>query len=621
MKRLAVALVGLALATGCETQPPHGPDFTSVVTYDLGAPFDLPTPYGLDGNFLAVPDPAGTIVFAITDSESGSLLPSRVVFRPPPGAGFADSLTDPPPPDLQRDKRMGGRTGATVGPGVVGSPEGVLLQTGYGAVQVPPGHYHLVITRGPEYEIAEADIDVTAGARHGVNTELIRSVDTRGWLAADMHIHSGRSFDSRVPIDRRAISMVTNGVELLVSTEHHGNYDFTEVLGELGYDRAVAGSIAGNELNFREGHAGVYPVTFDPNAMRGGSPPYQKLDPDNTCPPPVVGTNCFSAAEAFPIMRALHPGGSLVTVNHPWWGPSDLGYFTNIGWGAGTHGPFPTPLVTAGLFDAMEIINGYWTTSDAESYLVADWFYLLSQGHRVTALGNSDTHALNYVRAGWPRTWLRLPIDAPGDITDDMLRDAIANQRAVASTGPFVTMQIEGKQIGDTVITRAATHTQVAIMADAPGWISLSDVYVYVNGEERGHFNAHSNERPRFQAHLDLDLAGDSFVVALATGNQPMAGDIVGEYPELDGKQTYPFAITNPIFIDADGDGQLSFPIRSSGKLPWKAPSSLTPDRGASQGVGSSRPARRECDPREIEHGPLDEMSDRMHDAAPLLFP
>ena len=629
-RHLARILIVSALVVGaCEDEPPAAPDFSARISYDLGPPLDLPLPYGLDGNFLPVPDPSGDIVFSITDADTGRWLPSRVIFRPAPGSGFADSLTEPGPMRLEDDHRPGGRTGATVGPGVVGSTEGVMLQTGYGSVKVPPGHYHLIVTRGPEYEIAEADVDVTVGVAHGVNAELTRSVDTRGWLAADMHIHSGQSFDSRVPVDRRVISMVTNGIEVLVPTEHHGNFSFAELLSELGYGPDVGGSVAGNELNFREGHAGVYPVLLDPALPRNGSIPYQNLGPDHVCAEPQVGSNCFSAAQAFPLMRMQHPGGSLVTVNHPWWGPADLGYFTNIGWGAGTNSVFPSELSTAHLFDALEIINGYWTTSHAESYLMADWFYLLSQGHRIAALGNSDTHGINYVRAGWPRTWLRLPIDKPGEITDDLLRDAIKNQRAIASTGPFLTITIEGKQIGDTVIPNVATRTRVRIVADAPSWIALDEVYLYVNGQERGHFGARGNQRPRFSAAVDLDLDGDAFVVALATGARPLDGDIVGEYPELDGRRTYPFAVTNPIYIDADGDGQLRYHHGVSGELPWKAPSHPDEQGGGDQmkqnvpppGFGSGRPARRECDPREQDHLPLDRMSDLMHDAAPLLYP
>jgi len=629
--RAIVGVVVALLGASCESSPPPPPDFAGHVSYDLGERLDLPPPFGFDGNFLPVPDPAATLVFSITDADDGLLLPSRVIFRPSPGSGFGDSLTDPSI-KLQPGGPPGGRTGATIGPGVVGEPEGVLLQIGYGEVHVPPGEYDLVITRGPEYEIVEVHLVLAAGVVQAVNAELTRSVDTRGWLAADMHIHSALSFDSRVPIDRRAISMVTNGIEVLVPTEHHGSYDYRDLLVELGYDRHVAGSVAGNELNFKEGHAGVFPVPYDRLAKDGGSPPYQNLNSMLRCDEPRVGTNCYTAAEAFPIMRALHPGGSLVTVNHPWFGQSDLGYFTNIGWGQGTNGVFPAPLPTAGLFDAIEVLNGYWTEPHAESYLVADWFYLLSQGLRIAALGNSDTHGMHYVRAGWPRSWLRLPIDAPGDLTDDLLRDAIKHQRVIASTGPFVTIEIEGAQIGDTVKPFLAQKTRVKIVADAPSWMALDEIFLFVNGRELGRYNVPGGQRPRFSAVADVPLSGDAFVVVLATGYEPMAGDIVGEQAEVAGGHTLPWAITNPIYVDANGDGQLHFDAPTDGTLPWvpsakstglfgqgAQPQSL-PSRSGPIGAGSGRPAGRDCDPSPMEHPRLDAMSDLLHDAVPLLY-
>src|SRR5206468_3483130 len=101
---------------------------------------------------------------------------------------------------------------------------------------------------------------------------------------------------------------------------------------------------------------------------------------------------------------------------------------------------------------------------------------------RVTALGNSDTHRLNWVRAGFPRTWLRLPIDKPGEITGALLSDAVLHQRAIASTGPFITLEVDAAKIGDTVVPAHAGHALVSVHVDAPSWMKVDTVNVYVNG-------------------------------------------------------------------------------------------------------------------------------------------
>jgi hypothetical protein len=166
-----------------------------------------------------------------SDYDTKQPMPARVIFRPPPGAGFADSLVSGHP------GMSGGNAekGAIVAPGVVGSVEGVMLQTGVANVPVPAGKYDVFINRGPEWEAVEATVSVAAGKTQPVHVTLEHSVDTRGWLAADMHVHMETSFDSNVPQDRRVISMASSGIEVMVTTDHHHVVDVLPLVRALGY--------------------------------------------------------------------------------------------------------------------------------------------------------------------------------------------------------------------------------------------------------------------------------------------------------------------------------------------------------------------------------------------------
>ncbi|MFI5290448.1 MAG: CehA/McbA family metallohydrolase, partial [Polyangia bacterium] len=491
------------------------------------------------------------LTFTVIDADTGQLIPARVIFRPPPHAGFADSLTSGSFSPLS----PGGATGAVVGPGVLGSPEGVLLANGFGTVPVPPGSYSLFITRGPEYEAVQDSVKVHAGEEQQIEAVLDRTVDTRGWLAADMHVHLARSFDSQLPGDRRVISMVTNGIEVIVPTDHNVATDLGPTIQALGYGPELVGTISGDEFNFKEGHGGAYPVPYQADQPYGGAPPWIATGPGG-CTAASTQINCLTAARAFPVMHAQIPGETVVTVNHPFWPRGDLGYFSNIQWGAGTSHPLPTPLPTAGLFDALEVLNGYQARTTVENALLADWFYLLGQGYRVTALGNSDTHRINWVRAGFPRTWLRLPNDRPGDTTGAGLADAIKHGRAIASTGPFVTLTADGGQIGDVVVPHRPGQVAVDLLVDAPGWIEVDRVRVFVNGDLRRDFAVPPGRRPVFHARFDEPIEGDSWILALASGTKPLPPDVVGESSHANGWEMLPWAITNPIFIDADGNGE-----------------------------------------------------------------
>jgi hypothetical protein len=535
-------------------------------------------------------------------------MPSRIIFRPPPGSGFADSTTS----GTYSWGSPGSWTGATVGPGVVGAPEGVLLQSGLGVIPVPPGKYKLFVTRGPEYEAVERDVTVGPGTVQKVDVQLDHSVDTRGWMSADLHVHMKGSFDSRLPHDRRMISEVSNGVKLIVTTDHYAVVDAAPLLRDLGYAADVAGAISGNELNFNPGHAGVYPVPYDATKPGGGTPPYQ-----SPCTAPIVGTNCMPDVNAFPYFHSLIPNQTVVTINHPWWPNGDLGYFTNIKWGAGTSNPLPASLASAGLFDALELLNGYWTRGDAEAALLADWFYLISQGHRVTALGSSDTHRINWVRAGWPRSWLRLPTDRPGDVDGATLADAIRNHRVIASTGPFVLLTVDGAQIGDTVVPATAGQVTVAISVDAPQWINVDTVHLYVNGQRQMVWPVTPGKRPLFQTTSTIAVPADSWIVALASGSLPLPPDVVGEYSTGNGYQMLPWAITNPIYVDADGDGSWTPP-------PWSGPPMTMPQFRHPLGRERPRPDQVpvDCEPGAVDtEPPLDALSSPEQQLMPLLYP
>jgi hypothetical protein len=556
----------VCVLAACQLPPnaPAGPDFgdsveVGTVSIDADA---LPA---LAGNRLNVDGgvPLSWLVFDVRDDETDAVLPARVVFRPSPGEGFADNIRsgehDPLSPKSD--------TGAVVARGVLGVPEGVLLAEGQGIVPVPAGHWDLFIHHGAAYEAAEVGVDVAPGEARSISVRLNHSVDTRGWLAADLHVHTGHSFDSSLSLERRAISMVTAGVELIVATDHNANTDLQPTLHALGYED-IAVALVGDEFNFKNGHGGAYPTSFRGRAWYGGAPAYQDLNEKGTCDPPVEGINCLEAVDAFALIRQQLPGRTIVTINHPYWPDGDLGYFTNIGWGAGTPGGFSAPLPALGHFDALEVLNGYRIKPDFVSAVVADWFNLLGRGYRIIGVAGSDTHRPSWVVGGFPRTWLRVPVDKPGDMTPDLLSQTLLSGHAVMSTGPFVDLHVDGAGIGDQVVPAHAGKVTLNIEVDAPSWIHVDTVAVYVNGESRGSYEPPVGQRPVFSVTVDEPIAGDSFIVVVASGSDPMPADVTGEYDAVNDTPMYPLAITNPVFIDADGDGL----VRPNGIGPARKP-------------------------------------------------
>lgn len=494
----------------------------------------LPGPTGLEPP-PETPKEGPALHVRVRSSDGMELLPARLLITP-----VAPTLS----PGLHDD----GATARMLTPDVLGITDGAILVTGDGTLPIPAGTYDVLLTQGPEFEQAKERVTITGKNIASLDVVLQHSVRTDGWLAADMHIHTSRSFDSKLAPAHRVISEVAAGIEVLVPTDHIWHHDLQPYVAALGYsERAV--SVPGSEYGFLSGHLGVYPVQVDPSGKLWGAPDWQVWENWRNLPGDVV----------FPLIHSL-PGQPVAVVNHPRLLP-DLGYFTNIGW---PHYP-GEPLSTAGLFDGMEVLNGYEQWPQGAQNLLRDWFFLLSGGHRVAAIGSSDTHRMDWLTSGYPRTWLKLSTDVPSYVLPGDLREALVSTRAVASTGPWLHMQVDGADVGST-ITPVGGSVQVKITADAATWIDLTRVQLYHNGALIKEWTVPSRAHPALVVEATVPIAEDGWLVAMASGDVPLPASIIGNV--LGGK-VKPLAVTNAVRIDKDGDGKVQPPTLAGQPQPF----------------------------------------------------
>lgn len=153
---------------------------------------------------------------------------------------------------------------------------------GKAVVDVKPGTYTATVSRGPEYTITQvASVNVASGALTDLGIQTIkRVVDTTGYMSADFHIHSARSLDSSAPLEARVRSFAGEGLEVMVSTDHDINTDYSPVIKKLKMQPFIA-SIVGTEVTTSVpnppylanawGHINAWPSIYDPNLRRGGS--------------------------------------------------------------------------------------------------------------------------------------------------------------------------------------------------------------------------------------------------------------------------------------------------------------------------------------------------------------
>ena len=226
---------------------------------------------------------------------------------------------------------------------------------------------------------------------------------------------------------------------------------------------------------------------------------------------------------------------------------------------------------------------------------VDDWFTLLNLGYRYTALGNSDTHGTTKTESGCPRNYVYAPDDDPMFADDIAIATAVREGRVVASYGPFIEFYANGDPsmgVGSDV-TAEDGSVQFHIEVQSPSWFNVDRVELYENGTLIQEFTIPSPNTGIINLAEDIDISPtkDSWYVVIAVGDDDLAPlytaveipgvqlqDIVTDafsdvelsfpistflsvatpiprdYPVI------PFAITNPIWVDQNGDDVFTAP-------------------------------------------------------------
>jgi hypothetical protein len=474
---------------------------------------------------------SGELKFSVTD-ESGAFIPCRLTFLP--------LGEDHVFPDIF--------AGIDAAQGQIGVRKNVIFSlSGHGRVTVPLGDYTVYVTRGFEWSRAEFALHVIEAGATSWSGSLVHELDTDGWVSGDFHLHtltySGHG-DSNMP--ERLISLIAEGVEFAVATDHNHNTDYGPTITEIGAQDLVS-AVVGNEVSTPIGHINAFPL----DASR-----------------PIVDKSSRDANELFRMIRAEpneHGVVPIVQLNHPRWDGID--YFAQTHFDPVT-GTSSDPAFSLD-FDSIEVMNesaswGYYekfvegveTASNRHSVL-EDWYHLLDRGHRSIAVGNSDSHALQNNFAGYPRNLIYTGDDAAGSIEPSAVAAAIRSGRVVSTSGPMLKVS-SGEQTQGDLISIDNGLVQLRIEVQAASWIDCDRVEIVVNGDTVQVIDLGERVGALREVHeVSLPLEHDSWIVVLAEGDTPLRGIV----PPRLGREAYPLAIANPLRVDTDGDGEWTAPF------------------------------------------------------------
>ncbi|MBL9142791.1 MAG: CehA/McbA family metallohydrolase [Verrucomicrobiaceae bacterium] len=423
----------------------------------------------------------------------------------------------------------------------------VYTKDGKVSLSVPAGDYELRAGRGFEWSIAMQPISVKAGDALPVTLKLKREVDTTGWIAADSHIHTlTHSGHGDATIEERMLTIAGEGIELAISTDHNHHTDFAPAAASVGVAAAFT-PVIGNEVTTKHGHFNAFPV------------------PANA---PVVDAKQENWAQLIPAIRSM-PGVQVITLNHP----RDLhSGFVPLG---GLHFNPKTGRhrdAEAMDIDAIEVVTSAAMQSDVH-LLYRDWFAMLNRGHRFAAVASSDSHDVNRFILGQGRTYVAAKDDDPSGLNPDEVWRSYHEGRLIVSLGLLTHMKVDDHfGVGD-LATGLKDKLKVEITILGPSWVRADHLELYANGVLIREQAVKDAGQPGIKAHVSFELprpSHDVHLVAIATG--PGVKEPFWEIPRpyQPTSKTFTSRVigsTNPIWIDADGDGRFDSAYQIAQKL------------------------------------------------------
>lgn len=408
------------------------------------------------------------------------------------------------------------------------------------SLEVVPGTYSVTVSRGEEYSALRLDSAVlSASTPFSITTTLTRLWDTDGLISGEFHQHSTRSFDSTVIEEDRLLANLVEGVDFVVPSDHEAVTDLSPWVDLLDASDLIF-TMPGVEISPPYAHFNPMPMVFDAGLPGGGTVPFGVLQENGTVYQRRFPEMVAELRENFDI--------EVIQVNHPRGGSS---LFDSAGYDPleGPEGTSSTTFTTD--FDSVEVFND----RDVFCQILTDWLSLIARGHRITGVGNSDSHSLGD-ESGYPRNYLPSDAASPAEITQDDIIDGILSGNVSVSGGALITFP-GGPTLGaelDASEIESGSNLPLPILVQTPSWSTVHHLLVVVNG--RVVVERSIDEDPEtivvFDEVVEVPLPDeDAYLMVLVWGETAM--------PYVN-QGAHPFGFTNPIYLDRDGDGEWTPP-------------------------------------------------------------
>jgi hypothetical protein len=407
-------------------------------------------------------------------------------------------------------------------------------------IAMPVGTYLATASRGPEYSLDQRIVEVLKGESIDLTFTIDKVVETTGFVSVDPHMHTIYS-DARVGVEERIRSVVAEGIEVAMATDHNIVMNYSPTLKKLGLEEYLT-TVIGNEVTVRALiHYNTYPLTYRGDEEKNGA----------------ILAVADRATPLFEASREKDPG-LILQLNHPRAGR--IGYFNNMQ--LETESAASADLHFDTSFDVLESLNGpYFYQSN--SVAIQDWLNLMNRGIYKPLVGSSDSHGIDGDEPGYSRTYVYHDGQTGMGLDIEAVLEGIKKGHSFATNAPILDLLVNDDFIPGDSCSVSDGKVGVRVRVQSAPWVSVNEVRIIINGERKHIFPVKPERQDvlKFDENILLSLDSDSSIIAEVLGKQSL-------YPVLQAKARdgllenalIPYALTNPVFVDVDGNGRFDPP-------------------------------------------------------------
>lgn len=225
---------------------------------------------------------------------------------------------------------------------------------------------------------------------------------------------------------------------------------------------------------------------------------------------------------------------------------------------------------------------------------VDDAFRYLERGLLPAHIASSDSHD-GTKEPGYPRTYFRSATDSPAALETPQAVESLRGAHAFSTYGPFIRATIDGKTYGEVVRASAKDELSLQLEIQTASWFGVDRVEIYLNGrmlrlltpdeppsalvDVRGRVTFTAPDRDSWVVIIAMGLSDENLMSPVALDVpfgelqlSRLASDAFGKIPAIstlfaptptvpDWSPVPPYAVTNPIYIDVDGNGRYDAPL------------------------------------------------------------